>query len=171
MWKKKKKTETETEVHTLGGRDFLVAGESTLGQDVRFMTLIKRAGIDHMTMNEGEAPEDFARRLLDQTIESGTVLDLLSCLLIPKEEAPRDRDPGEAWNPEMAQATAAFLAGLKKPRDKVKFRSLVISLLLYFFEHGIVCLYVSKTSLNGAIPNAEGESAGQPMQDMADGPT
>jgi len=71
----------------------------------------------------------------------------------------------------MAQATTEFLAGLKKHRDKVKFRSLVISLLLYFFEHGIVCLYVSKTSLNGAIPNGLGASAGRPTEDMADGAT
>lgn len=141
------------EKHALGGRTFLTVRESTVEQDFRFLALVKRARIDEVTIQPGEIPEAFARRLLEATVESGAILDLLGCLLVPEEAAPRDRDPGEAWTREMGEETARFLGSLRSPADKATVRSLVLSLLVSFFDSGIVSLWTSTTSSGEAIPN------------------
>ena len=141
------------EKHVLGGRTFLTVRESTVEQDFRFLALVKRARIDEITIQPRESPEVFARRLLEATVESGAILDLLGCLLVPEETAPRDRDPGETWTREMGEETARFLGRLREPEDKARVRSLVLSLLVSFFESGIVSLWTSKTSSTEAIPN------------------
>ncbi len=145
--------------HVLGGRTFLAIRESTVEQDFRFLALIGRARIDEITMAQGENPEDFARRLLETTIESGVILDLLGCLLVPEDVTPRDRDPGEAWTPEIGRQTAQFLGQLKDPKDKAEVRSLVLSLLVSFFESGIVSLWSSTTSSSEAIPEPDSRQA------------
>lgn len=157
-----------TEKHTIGGRTFLPLRESTVEQDFRFLALIKRARIDEVVMQPGESPEVFARRLLEATIESGVILDLLGCLLIPEDCAPQDRDPGEVWNSEVGRETAQFLGGLRDPRDKAQVRSLVLSLLVCFFESGIVSLWNSTTSFAEAIPNSK--TGQQNQEGTAPGP-
>lgn len=142
-----------TEKHVLGGRTFLTIRESTVEQDFRFIALIKRARIDEITLEPGESPGAFARRLLEAAVESAAILELLGCLLVPEEAAPRDRDPGEAWTREMAEETARFLGGLKKPEDKAKVHGLVLSLIIPFVESGIVSLRTSTTSSDGAVPD------------------
>ena len=146
--------------HVLGGRTFLTMRESTVEQDFHFLALVKRARIDEIVMERGETPETFARRLLETTIESGAILDLLGCLLVPEEAAPRDHDPGEAWTREMGEETARFLGGLRDPTDKATIRSLVLSLLVSFFESGIVSLQTSTTSSGEAIPSPTPPSPG-----------
>jgi hypothetical protein len=148
-----------TEKHVLGGRAFLPLRESTVEQDFRFLALVGRARIDEVVMQPGERPEAFARRLLEATIESGVILDLLGCLLIPVELAPGDRDPGEVWTPEIGQETALFLGRLRDPKDKAEVRGLVLSLLVSFFESGIVSLWTSPTSFAEAIPNPKDNQA------------
>lgn len=145
----------EAEKHLLGGRTFLTMRESTVEQDFHFLALVKRSRIDEIVMERGETPEIFARRLLETTVESDAILDLLGCLLVPEEVAPRDRDPGEAWTREMGDETARFLGGLRDPTDKATIRSLVLSLLVSFFESGIVSLRTSTTSSGEAIPNTK----------------
>ena len=141
------------EKHVLGGRAFLTIKESTVEQDFLFLALVKRARLDDVVLEPGESPEDFARRLLEAAVESGGILEILACLLVPEEAAQRGRDPGEAWTREMAEETARFLGGLKKPEDKDKIRGLVLSLLIPFVESGIVSLRTSTTSSDGAVPN------------------
>lgn len=145
--------------HTISGRTFLPLRESTVEQDFRFLSLVGRAKIDEVVMQPGESPEVFARRLLEVTIESGAILDLLGCLLIPEDKASCDRDPGEVWTPEMGQETARFLGQLRDPKDKAEVRGLVLSLLVSFFESGIVSLWTSTTSSAEAIPNPKGSPA------------
>ena len=140
------------EKHVLGGRTFLTIKESTVEQDFLFLALVKRARLDDVVLEPGESPEDFARRLLEAAVESGAILEILACLLVPEEAAQRGRDPGEAWTRETADETARFLGGLKKPEDKDKIRSLVLSLLIPFVESGIVSLRTSMTSSQGAVP-------------------
>jgi len=140
------------EEHTIGGRTFLTIKESTVEQDFLFLALVKRARLDDVVLEPGESPEDFARRLLEAAVESGAILEILACLLVPEEAAPRGRDPGEAWTREMAEETARFLGGLKKPEDKDKIRSLVLSLLIPFVESGIVSLRTSMRSSRAAVP-------------------
>ncbi len=158
-----------TEKHVLGGRTFLPLRESTVEQDFRFLALVKRARIDEVVMHPGERPEAFARRLLEATIESGVILDLLGCLLIPEDCAPQDRDPGEVWTPEMGQETARFLGQLRDANDKAQVRSLVLSLLVCFFESGIVSLWTSPMSFAEAIPNCKEDQQNQ--DGTASGPT
>lgn len=155
--------------HTIGGRTFLPLRESTVEQDFRFLALVGRARIDEVVMQPGESPEAFARRLLEVTIESGVILDLLGCLLIPEDIAPQDRDPGEVWTPEVGQETARFLGQLRDPKDKAEVRGLVLSLLVSFFESGIVSLWTSTTSSTEAIP--EPESKQEPRAGTAPGPS
>ena len=145
--------------HTIGGRTFMPLRESTVEQDLRFLALIKRARIDEVVMQPGESPEAFARRLLEVTIESGVILDLLGCLLVPEDIAPQDRDPGEVWTPEVGQETARFLGQLRDPKDKAEVRGLVLSLLVSFFESGIVSLWTSTTSSTEAIPSPKDSQA------------
>ena len=144
-----------TQKHILGGRTFLPLRESTVEQDFRFLALVGRARIDEVVMQPGERAEAFARRLLEATIESGVILDLLGCLLVPAELAPGDRDPGEVWTSEIGKETARFLGQLRDPKDKAEVRGLVLSLLVSFFESGIVSLSTSPTSFAEAIPNRE----------------
>ncbi len=158
-----------SEKHTIGGRTFLPLRESTVEQDFRFLALVGRARIDEVVMQPGESPEAFARRLLEVTIESGVILDLLGCLLIPEDIAPHDRDPGEVWTPEVGQETARFLGQLRDPKDKAEVRGLVLSLLVSFFESGIVSLSTSRTSSVEAIPNPENSQAHR--AGMAPGPS
>jgi hypothetical protein len=153
--------------HTIAGKTFVPVGESTVEQDFQFLALIKRARIEEVVMAPGESAEAFARRLLEVTIESGVVLDLLGCLLVPEEKVPGDQPPGEAWTPEMGRETARFLGQLRNPTDKAEVRGLVLSLLVSFFESGIVSLWSSQTSSKEAIPNLK-TSQNRPS-DMAAG--
>ncbi len=150
-----------SEKHILGGRTFLPVTESTVEQDFRFLALVKQARIDEITMAQGESPEDFARRLLETTIENGVILDLLGCLLVPEDRAPQDRDPGEVWTRQMGDETARFLGGLRSPKDKAEVRGLVLSLLVSFFDSGIVSLWTSKMSSGEAIPETNNQKTGQ----------
>jgi len=145
--------------HTIGGRTFLPLRESTVEQDLRFLALVGRARIDEVVMQPRERPETLARRLLEVTIESGVILDLLGCLLVPEDIAPQDRDPGELWTPLVGQETARFLGQLRDSKDKAEVRSLVLSLLVSFFESGIVSLWTSTTSSTEAIPSPKDSQA------------
>lgn len=142
-----------TKKHILGGRTFLTVKESTVEQDFRFLALVKQARLDEIIFEPGESPEAFARRLLEAAVESEAILELLGCLLVPEEAAPRGRDPGEAWTLGMAEETARFLGRLRKPEDKDEIRGLVLSLLIPFVESGIVSLRTSTTSSDGAVPS------------------
>jgi hypothetical protein len=126
-------------------------GESTVEQDYRFLALITRAGIDRMTLRPGESPEEFARRLLEHAITSGVVLELLGCLLIPEAEIRSDQ-PGDSWTSEIAADTAAFIGGLRQPEDKALVNALILSLLISFFERGIVSLQTLTTSSGQTNP-------------------
>ena len=155
--------------HILGGRTFLTVKESTVEQDFRFIALVKRARLDEVTFETGESPEAFARRLLEAAVESEAMLELLGCLLVPEEEAQRGRDPGESWTLEMAEETARFLGGLRKPEDKAKIHGLVLSLLIPFVESGIVPLRTSMTSSGGAVPSTNKARRSQGATDPGPG--
>ena len=146
------------ETHTLGGRTFLTMQESTVKQDLTFLALIHDAGIEEIQMQGDEAPGDYALRLLNTVVGTGVLLPLLGCLLVPAELVPRKRRwqrrhlAGEVWTPELGDATAAFLGELRGEEDKAKIRSLILTLLLHFFESGITSLWTSQTSSDEAIP-------------------
>jgi hypothetical protein len=161
------------ERHVLGGRGFLTVQESSVEQDFIFLSLIKDAGIDEVLREPEEAPEDFARRLLETTVKSGTALRLLGCLLVPEKAIPKRRfgrraEPGEIWTPDMSEETAQFIGQLRDRKDKAKINSLVLSLLISFFSAGIVSLWTSTMSSRETVPE---ENETPAPDDTVHGPT
>lgn len=152
--------------HTLGGRSFLTVQETTVEQDLVFLELVKRAGLDEITIDPSEDIAAFSGRLLGALVKNLVILELLGCLLIPAELVPprgmfRRRQEREAvWTPELGMETATFLGSLRAEEDKAKIRSLILSLLMDFFENGIVSLWTTQTSSSEAVPIPEegGES-------------
>ena len=148
-----------SEKHVLGGRTFVPVSESTVEHDYHFLALLHRAGLGDVELLPGETGGVFAERILRQVIASGQVRPLLGCLLVPEPAAGTPtRPPGELWTPEMGQDTARYLGGLIEEQDKAMVRSLVISLLIDFFQSGLSSLRASATS------SAEGVS---PIPDSA----
>lgn len=155
--------------HTLGGRSFLTVQETTVEQDLIFLELVKRAGIDEITIDPSEEIAVFSGRLLGALVKNRAVLELLGCLLMPAELIPRRgmfrrrHEPEAIWTPELGTKTAKFLGSLRAKEDKAKIRSLVLSLLLDFFESGIVSLWSTQTSSSEAVPlpTEEGHSSRQ----------
>jgi len=156
------------ERHKLGGRTFVAVRESTVEQDYTFLGLIREAGISELTLQPDEGPDEFARRTLDHLVADGAVLKLLGCLLIPEEliggrrsrfALGRRPDPGEVWTPEIGEETAAFLGRLKEQQDKLKIQGLILTLLVSFFESGIVSLWTTEISSDEAIPETTREES------------
>lgn len=143
----------------IGGRGFLAIEGSTVAQDLKFLELISRSGIESVVPAEGEPAEALAGRLLAAVVASGTLLDFLGCLLIPEEVAPATGEPGETWTPEIGAETARFLGQLRSPPDKAQVRSLILTLLISFFELGIASWGTSMTSSNDAVPTGEATPA------------
>lgn len=145
------------EKHAFGNRIFLSIDESTVEQDFHLMALVKRAGLDQVIMTEGEDPRAYAERLLDALLASETVLDILACLLVPADRVPKGKEPGECWSAEVASDTRTYLSLLRTAEDKQRIFDRVLSLLIGFFESGIVSLWTSaKSSAKETIPLQKG---------------
>ena len=138
-----------TEKHVLGGRTFLSVTESTVEHDLYFHGLAGRAGL-RFEKGEDESPEDFAARILEETIQSGKALELLGCLLVPEEVGV------EGWTPEEARRTAAFIGQLRGEADKAGVRALILSLLISFFGCGLASIWTSQKSSSGATARQPG---------------
>lgn len=134
------------EGYELGGRIFLEVNGSTVEQDLIIFPLIRKAGLDEITIKKDEDAPACALRLLDTALESGEVLKLLGCLLIPEELSAGSTEPGDAWSPEVAAETTRFIGQLREPEDKAQVRSLILSLLISFFDEGIDSSWSSETS-------------------------
>lgn len=124
----------------LGGRDLQTMGISTLAHEIHVQRLIRDAGINDVTMREGEAPADFVTRLIDAVYDSGKLIEIVGALM-----APASLDLKE-WTPAVAEDVTAFLAQLTSKEDKEAFRGMVASILLGFFQSGLVSFWTSATS-------------------------
>ena len=148
-----------TEKHVLGGRTFLSVTESTVEHDLYFHGLAGRAGL-RFEKGEDESAEDFAARILEETVQSGKALELLGCLLVPQEVGV------EGWTPEEARKTAAFIGQLRGEEDKACVRALILSLLISFFGCGLASIWTSPKSSGGATAASR-----QPEADPDEQPT
>jgi hypothetical protein len=123
----------------LGGRVFVPVTESTVEHDLHFQGLVGRAGL-RLDIGDGESTEEFADRILEESIKSGKTLDLLGCLVVPDDVGV------EGWTPEEAQTTAAFIGQLRGEKDKARVRGLILSLFLNFFRCGLASIWTSESS-------------------------
>lgn len=146
------------EKHVLGGRTFLSVTESTVEHDLTFHGVAGRAGLRFEKRDE-EAVEEFAARILEETIQSGQALELLGCLLVPEEVGV------EGWTPEEARKTAAFIGQLRGEEDKARVRALILSLLIGFFGCGLASIRTSPRSLS------DRPESGRPDPHQSESPT
>lgn len=137
------------DIITLGGRAFRGMRVSTLEHDHWVMGEVRAAGLDRITMQEGEMAEDFVRRLLDEIIVSGRVYSLLGGLLVPA--AMKDGD----WTPEVAEDTAQHIRQLTDRADKLAVNNIVVEMLIGFFVNGLATATISRS-----FSNAEKEAVG-----------
>ena len=136
---------------TIGGRAFVPVKNSTIEHDFWLMAHIRGAGLDRIAIEEGEAPDDFAVRFLGEVISSGRIFPILGGLFLPEKIASID------WTPEVAEETVALLKKVSDPEDKTQIQRQVISLLISFFQSGLVSLRISQRSL-GTGPQSTSDS-------------
>lgn len=148
------------EKHVLGGRTFLSVTDSTVEHDLYFHGIAGRAGL-RFEKRDGESVEEFAARILEETVQSGKALDLLGCLLVPEEIGV------DGWTPEEARKTATFIGQLRGEEDKARVRALILSLLIGFFGCGLASISTSPRSSSGrpdqkgdTLPTASSETVG-----------
>lgn len=138
---------TERETLLLGGRAFARAEDTTVEQDLFIMGRIREAGLNEITLRAGESPDEFSRRLIGDLAASGVTLPLLGGLIVPAESG--------AWSPSLAASTAEYIATLADPEDKLRVNTLIVSMLLGFFESGIVSLHEWKRSLDEMLADPD----------------
>lgn len=147
----------------VGGSRFLTVQETTVEQDMIFLDLVRKAGIDRLVKLPEETPEDFSDRILGALASDGTVLQLLGCLLVPPAITARRgfrRRSGltpREWTPAVGEEVASFLGSLKAPEDKAAVRGLVLTLIVHFFESGTVSLWTTQTSSDEPVPERSPE--------------
>lgn len=132
---------------SIGDRTFVPIQEGTLRQDLRYMELVSQLGLQSLYKRPEETAEEYAMRLLGEIVAAGTVLEILGTLLVPAGTDP------EKWTPQMAKETAAYFGSLTKPEDKAAVHAQVLTLLLDFFERGMVSLKTSRKSSGAAHPD------------------
>lgn len=130
----------------LGGRRWRILQNGPLEHAIWMDRQVLQANLRGLRQQAGEAPEAFANRILDQIIISGTVFHLLSGMLLPEEVKDVD------WTPALAEQTSGFLRRLTDERDKMAIRSLLVSLVLVFFVHGLRFSAVSGIASTEAQP-------------------
>ena len=135
----------------IGGRTFVPVKNSTIEHDFWLMAHIRGAGLDRIAIEEGEAPDDFAMRLLGEVINSGRIFPILGGLFLPEKISSLD------WTPEIADETASFLKKISDPQDKLEIQRQVISLLISFFQSGLASLRNSRKS-SGTGPQSTSDS-------------
>ena len=136
---------------TIGGQTFAPVTNSTIEHDFWLMAHIRGAGLDRIAIEEGEPPEEFAVRLLGEVISSGRIFPILGGLFLPEKFSSLD------WTPKVADETAAFLKKISDPDDKALIQQQVISLLISFFQSGLVSLQISQRS-SGTGPQSTTDS-------------
>ena len=153
------KPDAAPERHTLGGRHFRSATDTTLRQDQYCFGLIHELGLQAVSLQAGEAAESFARRLLGTCLSSEKVFHLLGGLIVPEETG------SEGWSPTVAAETAHFLMSLTSEEDKARIHGLVASMLVDFFVAGISSLEGTSSSSSSA---ASGERGPGPREDESE---
>jgi hypothetical protein len=136
----------------LGGRDFDVIESGTIEWDVTLLNLLSACGLAEVTMHAGEDAEGLALRVYRTLMSSGSVFEILGCVLIDHGESALD------WNPHKMGDTAAFIRKLHAPEDKAAITSQITSLVAGFFRQGLLSIRTFpsfSTPLEGAETGAQ----------------
>jgi hypothetical protein len=124
---------------TLGGRLFTIVEGTSVEHDEFMEARLHPAGLHNVTMEIGEDPESFWRRMMMRSAETGVRRELLGGLIMPAD--------AEKWTPQIAIETAAFLGQLTDEDDKRRYRIVLVTTLFRFFEGGISSLFAYASSL------------------------
>lgn len=150
------------EVVRIGGRSFNLA----LATIARFQEVSGRmieCGMGEVEIRKGEAPEEFARRLVSSLALSRKGLYVVSAMLIPVEISD------EEWTEEIGEETARFIGGLSDPEDVKRYNGILAATCAGFFGSGLASLFVSPTPSSEIGPDSL-EEAGTSGRGE-DGPT
>lgn len=112
----------------LGGRAFRAVARSTIRHDHWLMARMRRAGFGELAKLPDEGARVYAERLMAHLLLTDGALELYGGLLVPAELTDRQ------WTPEVAAETATFIGGLDSPEDHAQVRTLLLMLLIPFFE-------------------------------------
>lgn len=121
----------------IGGITYQIQEEGTLEHDMWMMALVREHGLDQLALEDKESSGDFVARTLDRIVMSGVIFRILAGALIP---------PGKEWSPAVAAETEEVLRKIRTHEDKATMRSLVLSVLIGFFEGGLPLWMSSRKS-------------------------
>jgi hypothetical protein len=138
----------------LGGREFDVIASGTIEWDVTLLNLLQACGLADVTMHAGETAEGLALRVYRTLMSSGSVFEILGCVLIPQGSDPFK------WTPDLMKLTSAFLRTLHLKDDKDEIRSQINSLVAGFFRQGLLSVRTFPNS--SMLQNGDAEKAKQP---------
>jgi hypothetical protein len=127
----------------IGGRRFLELLDGTWEHDLHYMALYAESGLNNVEIRQGESPDDFSMRLLDELLKSRKGPEMLGTLLVPEERASED------WSVAMAQQSADFFRTVRGSENKEILNRLLARLFLDFFERGMVSFWTSRSSSTG----------------------
>lgn len=121
---------------TLGGREFRPAAVFTIEHRIWSEGVLERANVIGATMEPGEDPDQFARRLWREMRSGPELYNLLAMMLVPA--ALQDTD----WSPAVAKETAEFIRGLTAPEDYQTINDVALAMLTGFFASGTDSLQI-----------------------------
>lgn len=136
----------EIQPFEIGGAKYFPNRAWSMACELWMMRELRRAGLDQFERVEGETPEALIGRITLKGIESGAVLLLLGGFLLP--EGARSED----WTPAMAEVTAAALGRVVAKDDKTIVSAAFATMLIFFFQSGLVSLKTSPSSSNAPPP-------------------
>jgi len=136
-----------SDVFTLGGQQYRPIKCSTIEHDFWLMDRVRAAGLDAIALQDDETHEQFAERLLQTIIVSGTAFELLGGFLLRHPHGDLD------WSPAMATDTANALRKITAPEEKAVIRGIIVGMLLDFFAAGLIVLSSSQKSSIGPNPS------------------
>lgn len=122
------------ETTKLNGRVYRAIKTSTIEHDFYMIDRIRAAGLDRVTLAEGENAEQLAMRLLEMTIGTGKAFEILGGLLIPVDVQDID------WTPAIAEETAENIKRTTDDAEKAEIRQQLVALLISFFNAGLIVL-------------------------------
>jgi hypothetical protein len=141
---------TDTAQVTLNGKGYNRIKNPSFGHDIFVMSIVRKHSLDRLQMFEGESPEEFADRVVQVALSSGSAMDLIGGLLIPEGITMED------WTEKVGRDTAIELSRLTSPDDKAMLRAELAQTMAFFLLSGIASLRTSrKSSTSPARTSAE----------------